>query len=155
MRTTIFVMALITSVTALPANAQTVDAERRAIEKTFDEAIVAAKRGDATAYLTFFDEEAVLAEMIPGQKPVVGKEALGPWIADFLKNYTFDWTDYKSEEVTVVGNLAFHRYTGVARFAPKSGGEPMHLARRYIDLMRRDAKGNWKIWHHVWTPACD
>jgi len=154
MRTMIFVMALVAWVTGPAPNAQTPDVDRRAIEQAFDEAIAAAKRGDATAYLTYFDDEAVLAEMIPGQKPVVGKKELGPWIADFLKTYTFEWSDYKSEEVAIVGNLAFHRYTGVASFVPTSGGEAMHFSRRYIDILRRDSKGNWKIWHHVWTPAC-
>jgi uncharacterized protein (TIGR02246 family) len=155
MRRIIFGVVLFTALTASPARAQTIDADRRAIEAAFDKTIAAAKRGDARAYLAYFDSDAVLAEMIPGQQPVVGKKALRPWIADFLQKYTFDWSDYKSEEVVVVRDLAFHRYTGVASFIPKSGGEMMRLRRRYIDMLRRDSKGAWKIWHHVWGPDCE
>ena len=151
----VFRVILFAGLAISTAKAETTDIDRRAIETAFDKGIAAAKAGDARAYLTLFDTEAVLAEMVPGQKPVVGKKALRPWISDFFANYTFDWSDYKSEEVVVVGDLAFHRYTGVATFAPKGGGETAHLHRRYIDMLRRDSKGAWKIWHHVWTAACE
>ena len=153
---TLLVGLVLNAAFAIPtALAQTMDRDRRAIETAFDEVIAAAKRGDATAYLTYFAKDAVLAEMTPGQQPVVGANALRPWITDFLAKYTFDWSDYKSEEILIAGDLAFHRYTGVASFAPKSGGDTMRLHRRYIDMLRRDSRGGWKIWHHVWTATCE
>lgn len=139
----------------LPANVEMTDAESGKIEAALAEAIAAAERSDATAYLKSFDDDALLAEMNPGQPPIVGKKALRPWIADFLENHRFQWSDYKSEEILLNGSLAFHRYTGTATFAPKAGGDTMRLRRRYMDILRRDSKGNWKIWHHVWTPACE
>lgn len=151
----IFSVVLFAGLTASAAGAQPTTADRPKIEAAFEQVIAAAVRGDAEAYLTYFDDEVILAEMVPGQTPVIGKHALRPWITDFLKNNKFAWTDYKSEEVLVFGNLAFHRYTGVASFAPKSGGETVRLPRRYIDILRRDSKGDWKIWHHVWTAASD
>ena len=135
--------------------AQTPRDGQQAIRKAFDGAIAAVKRGDVETYLAFFANDAVLADMTAGQPPVIGKKALRPWITDFVSKYTFDWSDYKSEEIVTVGDLAFHRYTGTASFAPKSGGDVVRLQRRYIDSLRRDSRGQWRVWHHTWTSLCN
>lgn len=151
MRKTVMGVILTAAIFAPRPFAQSSNPEERVIRESFDEAIAAVKRGDAEAYLTVFSDDAVLAEMTAGQPPIVGKDALRLWITDFLSKFTFDWTDYKSEEIVIVGDVAFHRYTGTASFAPKTGGDVIKLQRRYFDSLRRDSKGRWTVWHHVWT----
>src|SRR2546430_7598729 len=68
--------------------------DQLAVEAVLDNAIQAAKTGDANRYLASFADDAILAEMVPGQAPVVSKKALRPWIKDFLEKFTFDWSNY-------------------------------------------------------------
>ena len=70
---------------------------------------------------------------------------------DLFASFILTWSDCQSEEVVVVGDLAFHRYTGVLTVTPKQGGEASRDNRRYLDLLRRGADGRWRVWQHIFT----
>ena len=89
--------------------------------------------------------------MAPGFAPIVGKKALDPFFKNFFATTTFTWTDCRSQEVVVVGDLAFHRYTGVVTFTPKQGGETTRIPRRYLDMFRRGADGRWRVLQHIFA----
>ena len=128
---------------------QTADADKGAIRATFREWVRVAERGDPDTYLSFITDDAVV--MAPGQPEVVGKQAIAPWIRDFFTRYTFKFSDWSSREVEVAGDLAFHRYTGVATLTPRAGGASLRQDRKYLDVLRRGADGRWRASHHVFN----
>jgi ketosteroid isomerase-like protein len=99
-------------------------------------------------------DDAMLLAMTPGGPPPVGRPALAEAIEGFLGGFTVVWDGIQTEEVVVVGDLAFHRYTGVLSTTPKEGGETNRDDRRYLDILRRDAGGEWKLWQHIFAPRC-
>ncbi len=134
----------------LPAAAQSPDADKATIRAAWEGWLKVAAAGDADAYMSFLTDDAVILDMTQGQQPIVGK-AIHPWVKDFFSKFSFTWSE-QSQDIVVVGDQAFRRYTGVATFAPKAGGEPGRLNRRYVDVLRRASDGRWKVAYHVFTP---
>lgn len=104
--------------------------------------------GDAEGYMNHLSKEAVM--MYPGQPAVVGTTNIRPFIIDFFENYEFHFSPWKSDEIQVSDDLAFHRYSGVAMITPKNGGESTKWDRKYIDILRKE-NGSWKITHHIFN----
>ena len=88
-----------------------------------------------------------------GPRPARGRREAGdsPWIRDFFARYTFKFSDWNSKEVVVAGDVAFHRYTGVATLTPRAGGASLRQDRKYLDVFRRGADGRWRASHHVFN----
>ena len=152
MRRRIVLPALVMAVAigASTAQAQAVDADQKAIRTAWEGWLRVAGAGDADAYMTYLTDDAVIIDMTQGQPPVVGRQAIHPWVRDFFNRFTFTWAE-QSQDIVVVGDTAFRRYTGVATFTPKQGGEPSRNDRRYLDVLRRGADGRWRVSHHVFT----
>ncbi len=49
------------------------------------------------------------------------------------------------------GDAALHRYTVVTTLHPKGGGAPVAQEQRYLDVLRREADGRWRVSHHVFN----
>jgi ketosteroid isomerase-like protein len=52
-------------------------------------------------------------------------------------------------EIVVTAEVALDRGWQEFTLVPKSGGDPLHKRYRYIDVWKKDSKGNWKITWHV------
>jgi uncharacterized protein (TIGR02246 family) len=150
------VVMLTASIGSSVALCQTAGNDQNTVRSTFESWRKVANTGDADAFLSYLADDAIFADMAPGLAPVVGKKALEPFFKSFFATITFTWTDCQSEEVVVVGDLAFHRYTGVVTFTPKQGGETSRIPRRYLDMLRRGADGRWRILQHIFAadPTC-
>jgi uncharacterized protein (TIGR02246 family) len=147
----LLILLLSASLSASAALGQPADDDREDIRATFESWRKAANAGDADGFLTHVRDDAIFADMAPGMAPIVGKGALRPFFKDFFATFTLTWSDCQSQEVVLIGDLAFHRYTGVLTVTPKQGGEPSRDNRRYLDLLRRDADGRWRVWQHIFT----
>ena len=138
-------------IAAATAHAQAVDADRKAIRAAWEGWLKVGSAGDADGYMTYLTDDAVIVDMTQGQPPVVGRQAIHPWVRDFFNKFTFTWAE-QSQDIVVVGDTAFRRYPGVATFTPKQGGDPSRYDRRYLDVLRRGLDGRWRVSHHVFTP---
>ena len=127
------------------------DDDQNAVRVTFESWRKALNTGDAESRMTYVRDDAIFADMAPGMTPIVGEKALQPFFRDLFASFILTWSDCQSEEVVVVGDLAFHRYTGVLTVTPKQGGEASRDNRRYLDLLRRGADGRWRVWQHIFT----
>src|SRR5947209_14906220 len=97
---------------------------------------------------TYLTDDAVIVDMAEGQAPMVGRKAIHPWVKDFFAKFATTWAE-KSQEIVVVGDTAFRRYTGIATFTPKQGGEPTRNNRKYLDVLRSGADGRWRVSRHT------
>jgi len=120
-----------------------------AIKTAFAEWVAVAEAGDADAYSNFITDEAVY--LGPGGPAVVGKEAIHAFVAEFLDGWNFSFPTWTTDEVIVSGDLAVHRYSGVAILSPKEGGEVVELDRKYMDVLRRQADGRWLVARHMFN----
>jgi len=73
-----------------------------------------------------------------------------PFIVEFFQEYEFRFDPWQTDEIVVLGDRAFHRYSGIATISPKAGGEPLVLDRKYIDILRQE-DGVWRISHHIFN----
>jgi ketosteroid isomerase-like protein len=125
-----------------------IEAEQEAVMAVFKGLIVVSESGDVEGYMNHLSEEAVM--MYSGQPAVVGTAKIRSFITDFFENYKFEFNPWQSNEIQVMGDWAFHRYSGIATITPKSGGESIKLDRKYIDILRKEA-GSWKVTHHIFN----
>jgi ketosteroid isomerase-like protein len=87
--------------------------------------------------------------MWDGQPEVIGHEAIHEFMSRFSGGTGFDFQG-RTDEIQIVGDWAFHRYSGVAVMSPSDGGDPIKLDRKYIDILRRE-NGTWRISHHIYN----
>lgn len=145
------ILLLSAAMSAGVVQGQSADQDKDAIRAVFENWRRAVNAGDADAFLAAFRDDAMFIDMAPGMVPMVGRESFQPFFRDFFATFNLAWTDCQSQEIVVVGDLAFHRYTGVFTVTPKQGGEATRDDRRYLDLFRRDTDGRWRVWQHIFT----
>lgn len=123
------------------------DAE--AIKKMFADWVAATEAGDVEAYAAHIAEDAVF--MGPGAPAVSGKEAIVASIAEYFAGWEFSIPSWTTHEVIVSGDVAIHRYSNVAIFSPKGGGESFELDRKNMDVLQRQPDGRWLVYRHMFN----
>ena len=88
--------------------------------------------------------------MPPGEPVIQGLPAAVTWSQALHEAFILVGT-YTSTDVTVSGDLAVQRFTGLLTMTPKDGGEPMAETVRGIHVLQRQADGSWKITQDVWN----
>jgi ketosteroid isomerase-like protein len=87
--------------------------------------------------------------MAPNDKPYVGKRAVRPWIAHYLKAYHTHW-DKPVQKFVVSGAWAFERYSYTSTDTPVAGGAPMVDTGWGLAVYHHDADGKWRVARHAW-----
>lgn len=124
-------------------------ADANAIRAAFAAWVRTAEAGDAAGYGRYITDDFVF--LGPGARPRVGKSTVLPWVERWFADWQFTFPQWTTEEVIVVGDLAIHRYSGVATLTPKKGGAPITADRKYIDIVRREADGQWRVARHMFN----
>ena len=129
-------------------------AEAARIRAKFDEvgdAFVAESDPERAAdiYLSVHTQDALL--MVPGAPAVEGHTGIRPFIVEFVKNYEFRFPDWTSEELLVSGDLAVHRFSGIALMISRETGDTIAEDRKYLDVWRKEADGKWRVARHMFN----
>ena len=104
--------------------------------------------GDMNAYLAILTDDAVF--LPPGDPAKTGEELRG-WLNAFLEDFTIEGLRYDTQEVVVVGDLAYHWYAFTWTVTPKVGGKPMPEQRKGIHILRLMPDGCWKLAREIWN----
>ena len=120
------------------------DKLRRAFELAYS-------AGNAPGLGDLFTEDATL--MPPDGPYVNGRAAVVAyyqnWFDQFVPSLSIG-----TDEVRLVGELGLGRGTFKVTLTPKSGGDPVHLEGKYLNLSQPMADGSWQIVRHIWnTPT--
>jgi uncharacterized protein (TIGR02246 family) len=117
--------------------------------KNLREAYIAAQNaGDAAALTALFTDDAVL---MPANAPAAsGNEAIQAHFQTLLDQVTSELV-VSQEEVEVAGDWAFSRGTHTVKLTPKAGGETMEDTGKYLNILKRQPDGSWKIARHIWN----
>ncbi len=102
----------------------------------------AVSAGDVEAEVSRFTEDGIY--MWPGAPAIEGHAALREW---FEVRFSEVDTEVESEtlELEVIGEWAFERDRSVATIRPKTGGAVRTVRGKYLNILRRQAEGTWRI----------
>ena len=100
-------------------------------------------------YLEFFVDDLVL--LPPGRQAIQGRDAALTFYNNVWGGVTELTLEYQKPEIIIDGDLAVRRYVGRAEFRPNAESEPVTGSGRYIDVLRRQGNGDWRIVWHAWT----
>lgn len=93
----------------------------------------------------------------PASAPIVGKAAVGAWVAGYFEAVRTAWTK-TTEELVVQGDLAYEWYRyRVVDTARDSAGNPTGQVTtdegNGVNIYRRGADGSWRVWRDIWASA--
>jgi ketosteroid isomerase-like protein len=96
----------------------------------------------------FTDDVVFLAA---GARPIVGKEAVRAWAADYYKAFKTHW-DKPVREFVVSGDYAFERYDYTSTDTPVVGGKPVVDTGWSFVVYHRKADGVWRVSRDAFGP---
>ncbi|HUE89883.1 MAG TPA: SgcJ/EcaC family oxidoreductase [Vicinamibacterales bacterium] len=128
-----------------PAWAQAEAAIRRL---PVDEWCKAEAARDLEGKMRLFTADAVL--LPPGSQPVVGEQAIRVWHEAAWKQNKYECSGIV-DEVQVLGEWGFARGTFSGVLTPASGGAPIRDSGKFINIVRRQADGSWRLARVIWN----
>jgi uncharacterized protein (TIGR02246 family) len=124
-------------------------AEIEAAVSQVRQAYVAAENsGDSAALAALFTSDAVL---MPANAPAAsGKEAIQSYFQGQNSQFSFELA-VSQAEVLAAGDWVFSRGTFTAKVTPKAGGDAIEDSGKYLNVLRQEPDGSWKIARHIWN----
>lgn len=121
------------------------------VEQLFERFITAFNSGDLETLRSSYTSEAILVP--PGQPVVRGPQAIitqmwGPMAEAFDVDAALP-----IEELQLSEEWGFVRGTYRMRLDPKAGGDSLSEEGRWIDIVRKEAGGGWRIARAIWNTS--
>jgi ketosteroid isomerase-like protein len=104
-------------------------------------------------WLASLDDEVVL--LVPNQKPIAGKPAVGEWTSRYLREVTTRWSK-ALDDVQVTGDWAFGRYSYTAsdsviiRDPETDGGGTANDTGWGLIVYHKGPDGVWRVAREAW-----
>ena len=105
--------------------------------------------GDAARILKIMDLD--LVSFSNGQPSEFGKsglEALEIRVKSLFERFTAQLAVIVME-IRIQGDVAYDYGWHDLTLTPKDGSQPIHRRDRYVDIWRKSADGNWKLWMYM------
>ena len=104
-------------------------------------------------YLDFFVDDPVI--LPPGEDAVEGYDAIREYYAEGFEGATILDVNYHvhEPEIFINGDIAVRRYFGSAEAEFDGEIEHFFSYNHYIDILQRQADGEWRVICHSWTPV--
>jgi ketosteroid isomerase-like protein len=105
--------------------------------------------GDVARILAIADPE--LVSFSDGQPCEFGKSGLDAFeirLRSFFERFTAKLAVIVVE-IRMKGDVAYDYGWHDLTLTPKDGGQPIRRRDRYVDIWRRTADGNWKLWMYM------
>ena len=121
----------------------TPSADEAAIRQTLAELERKINQGDVS-FTDVFAKDAVI--VAPSAPDVVGFDAIHKMYAD-LMNQVAMTVHFSTEEIAVMGDMAYERGTYTLRIADKSSGKVLQdVKNKHLHILKRQPDGAWKTW---------
>ncbi len=127
------------------------EADIAAIKEHYDQYLLAVNTNDLDLFVSLFAEDAT--RMGPGAPAIVGIENIRKQIRGFFDPYNMKMVYIGETDVEVSGDQAFAYGTVTIWNTPKQGGPTTQFDINWLDALKRQADGSWKIfvdctnWH--------
>lgn len=126
----------------------TADADTSAIRQLYRDWPRSVEAGDAARYVTFLHDSITL--LIPGAAPIHGVSAYREFLTPLLQNATYRVSLESPAQLEVSGSWAFAQYRGQVVTFPRPSGDSSIARNRYVDILRRQSDGSWRVYLHSW-----
>ncbi len=105
--------------------------------------------GDASRVLAIADPDLVsFSDGQPSEFGASGLEALKTRLTNLFERFTAKLLVIVIE-IRFQGDVAYDYGWHDLTLTPKDGGESIRRRYRYVDIWRRNKKGNWKLWMYM------
>lgn len=105
--------------------------------------------GDASRVLAIADPDLVsFSDGQPSEFGASGLEALKTRLTNLFERFTANLLVIVIE-IRFQGDVAYDYGWHDLTLTPKDGGESIRRRYRYVDIWRRNKKGNWKLWMYM------
>ena len=105
--------------------------------------------GDASRVLALADPDLVsFSDGQPSEFGASGLEALKTRLTNLFERFTAKLLVIVIE-IRFQGDVAYDYGWHDLTLTPKDGGESIRRRYRYVDIWRRNKKGNWKLWMYM------
>ncbi len=105
--------------------------------------------GDASRMLAIADADLVsFSDGQPSEFGASGLEALKTRLTNLFERFTAKLLVIVIE-IRFQGDVAYDYGWHDLTLTPKDGGESIRRRYRYVDIWRRNKKGNWKLWMYM------
>jgi uncharacterized protein (TIGR02246 family) len=126
------------------------EADLKAIDGVRDAHVAAVNAGDARAWAALFTDDGV--QMPPNMPANIGRSAIEPWSKGFMDMFGLEFA-LSVDEVRVLGEWAFERGTYTISLNPKSGGQSLQDAGKYITIYQRKSGDGWQMARDIWNSS--
>ena len=136
------------------AEGPTVEQDIAAIRALQDRWNAAVEAGNTDGYIAVLDDN---IELLPiNAPPINGTEGYRAMLDGVFSANTFDIEAVDRGTIEVAGDIGWARYDYIVHRTPKAtgdGSEPVTVSSlgRYIDIMRRQDDGSWRVYKHIWN----
>ena len=123
-------------------------ADEQAINAVREREITAFSAGAVDSLVAVMAPDVVI--MPPDEPMIIGADAARTWAQAVVNQATVNGR-YTDAKITVNGDWASERYTGVLRVTPKTGGAATEDVIKGIHIYHRQPDGSWRIVQDVWN----
>jgi len=124
--------------------------EQEKVRKVFTDFINAIEAGDTDGYFSYLTSDFIGYD--PGREPIYNGNEFREEMEAFFTANTFKLSNYESQEVIIRNEIAIHRHSGTITIKPKADTTSIELAVKYLDILKKNESGDWKIYMHTVNP---
>lgn len=109
----------------------------------------AVEQGSIEGYLAVLDAE---VELMPTDAPPIrGRDNYGQFLQPVFKQDRYEVEVLAPSEIEVSGDIAYARYDYIIRRFPAGVDDPVSSRRKFLDVLRRQEDGSWRVLKHIWN----
>ena len=124
-----------------------VEADIVAINELYAQYCLGANTDDLDLFISCWADDAIRLE--PDHSSIFGKENIRAFFKVLYDRFNINITIYGDTEIQVTKDMAFGRGTAILLLTPKEGGPTTHLDAKWLDILKRQTDGSWKIYRDM------
>jgi uncharacterized protein (TIGR02246 family) len=125
------------------------EADIAAIRQLQDDWNRAVEAGSVDGYAAVLDDD---IELLPTDAPPInGVENYRAMLDGVFSTDTFKIEVVDPSTIEVDGDIGWSRYGYIIHRTPKGSTETVSSYRKFMDVMRRQDDGSWRVYKHIWN----
>ena len=120
------------------------EADLAGINAAYETWVNGVKAGDLELFLSVFTEDA--SRMQSEMPSISGKDQMRAYFKELFEQFNLDTDVYGDFEVEVANDWAFTRGNYILSLTPKDGGPSTHLDGKWLDILKKQTDGSWKVY---------
>lgn len=142
--TIILALALAMLFLTIGCQKQDTEADISAINELYNQYCSYANAGELDNFISLWMDNGIRME--PDRPSIIGKENIRKYFEIPFELFSTNVSIYGDTEIQVNNDMAFGRGTYTLSLTPKDGGPTTTIDGKWIDILKRQADGSWKIY---------